>query len=301
MRRIGVLMALTADDPESQSRLAAFAQGLQQLGWTIDQNVRVDYRWGGGNTEALRKYAAELVALAPDVILAHSSAAVVALLQASRTVPVVFTLVADPVGAGFVNSLARPGGNVTGVTNFEYAMSGKWLELLKEIAPNVRRVAVLRESAIAAGPGQFGAIQALAPALGVEPRPIDVRDTGQIERDITAFSQGSNNGLIVTGSPAASVHRQLIIGLAARHKLPAVYNSDFYVTSGGLLSYGPNFVDQFRRAAVYVDRILKGEKPGGLPVEEPTKYELVINLKTAKALGLDIAPQVLARVDKTIE
>jgi putative ABC transport system substrate-binding protein len=301
VRRVGVLMGLAADDPESQARLAAFAQGLQQSGWTLGQNLRIDYRWGAGNADNMRRYSAELVALAPDVILAHSSAAVAPLLQVSRTVPIVFTLVADPVGAGFVNSLARPGGNVTGVTNFEYAMSGKWLELLKEIAPNVKRAAVLRESAIAAGPGQFGAIQAVAPALGVDVRPIDVRNAGEIERDITAFAQGSNGGLIVTGSPAATVHRDLIIGLSARHRLPAVYNSGFYASSGGLLAYGPDFVDQFRRAAAYVDRILKGEKPADLPVQAPIKYELVINLKTAKALGLEIPAMLLARTDEVIE
>jgi putative ABC transport system substrate-binding protein len=301
VRRVSVLMGLAADDPESQARLAAFAQSLQQSGWTIGQNLRIDYRWGAGNADNMRKYAAELVALAPDVILAHSSAAVGPLLQESRTVPVVFTLVADPVGAGFVASLVRPGGNVTGVTNFEYAMSGKWLELLKEIAPDVKRAAVLRESAIATGPGQFGAIQAVAPALDVDVRPVDVRDAGEIERDITAFAQVSNGGLIVTGSPAATVHRDLIIRLSARHRLPAVYNSGFYATSGGLLAYGPNFVDQFRRAAGYVDRILKGEKPADLPVQAPTKYELVINLKTAKALGLDIPATVLARADELIE
>jgi putative ABC transport system substrate-binding protein len=301
VRRVGVLMGLAADDPESQARLAAFAQGLQQSGWTLGQNLRIDYRWGAGNADNMRKYSAELVALTPDVILAHSSAAVAPLLQVSRTVPIVFTLVADPVGAGFVNSLARPGGNVTGVTNFEYAMSGKWLELLKEIAPNVKRAAVLRESAIAAGPGQFGAIQAVAPALGVDVRPIDVRNAGEIERDITAFAQGSNGGLIVTGSPAATVHRDLIIGLSARHRLPAVYNSGFYASSGGLLAYGPDFVDQFRRAAAYVDRILKGEKPADLPVQAPIKYELVINLKTAKALRLEIPAMLLARTDEVIE
>ncbi len=249
----------------------------------------------------MRKYAAELVALAPDVILAHSSAAVAPLLQETRSIPIVFTIVADPVGAGFVNSLARPGGNVTGFNNFEYAMGGKWLELLKEIAPNLTRAAVLRESAIAAGPGQFGAIQAVAPALGVELRPIDVRDAGEIERDITAFAQGSNGGLIVTGSPAASVHRDLIIELAARHRLPAVYNSRFYVTSGGLIAYGPDFVDQFRRAAAYVDRILKGEKPSNLPVQAPTKYDTVLNLKTAKAMGIELPPSVLVRADEVME
>ena len=301
MRRVGVLMGLAANDPESQARLAAFAQGLQQSGWSISQNLRIDYRWGAGDADNMRKYAAELVALAPDVILAHSSAAVAPLLQANRTVPVVFTLVADPVGAGFVRSLAHPGENVTGVTNFEFAMSGKWLELLKEIAPNVKLAAVLRESGIAAGPGQFGAIQAVAPVLGVDVRPVDVREAGAIERDITAFAQASNGGLIVTGSPAASVHRELIIGLAARHRLPAVYNSGFYATSGGLLAYGPNFVDQFRRAAGYVDRILKGERPGDLPVQAPTKLELIINLKTAEALGLTVPPMLLARADEVIE
>jgi ABC-type uncharacterized transport system substrate-binding protein len=301
VRRIGVLMGLAADDAESQARLAAFAQGLQQSGWIVGQNVRVDYRWGAGNADAMRKYAAELVALAPDVILAHSSAAVAPLLQASRTVPIVFTLVADPVGAGYVNSLASPGGNVTGFTNFEYSMGGKWLELLKEIAPHVTRTAVIRESAIAAGHGQFGAIQAVALPLGVELRPVDVRDAGDIERDITAFARSSNGGLIVTGSPAATVHRDLIFALAARYRLPAVYNSRFFVINGGLTSYGPDFVDQFRRAAVYVDRILKGEKPADLPVQAPTKFELVINLKTAKALGLDVPPTLLARADEVIE
>ena len=301
MRRIGVLTAIAADDPEGQARLTAFVQGLQQLGWTVGQNVRVDYRWGGSNADDTRKYAAELVALAPDVILAHSSASVAPLLLATRTVPLVFTIVADPVGAGFVESLARPGGNATGFTNFEYSIAGKWLELLKEIAPGVTRAAVLRESAIAAGPGQLGAIQALAQSLGVELRPVDVRDAGEIERAITAFAQGSNGGLIVTGSPAAVVHRGLIVALAARHRLPAVYNTRFYATGGGLISYGPDFVDQFRRAAGYVDRILKGEKPADLPVQAPTKYDLVINLKTARALGLDIRATVLARADEVIE
>jgi ABC-type uncharacterized transport system substrate-binding protein len=301
MRRIGVLLNITADDPQSQARLAAFAQGLQQLGWTIGQNVLVDYRWGGGSAEAMRKHAAELVALAPDVILAHSSTALAPLLQLTRTVPIVFTVVADPVGAGYVESLARPGGNATGFTNFEYGIAGKWLELLKEIFPAVRRVAVLRESAIAVGPAQFGTLQGLAPSLGVELRPVDVRDAGEIERTITAFAQGSNGGLIVTGSPAAGVHRELIISLAAQHRLPAIYPGSFFAASGGLISYGPDFVDQFRRAAGYVDRILKGERPGDLPVQAPTKYELVINLKTAKALGLTVPDSLLARADEVIE
>jgi putative ABC transport system substrate-binding protein len=301
MRRIGVLMNLAADDPESQTRLSAFAQGLQQLGWTVGQNVRIDHRWGGGNADIMRKYAIELVALAPDVILAHSSAAVAPLLQATSVIPIVFTIVADPVGAGYVDSLGRPGGNATGFTNFEYSIAGKWLELLKEIAPGVTRAAVLRESAIAAGPAQFGAIQAVAQSIGVELRPVEVRATDEIERAITAFARGSNNGLIVTGSPAAVVHRQLIVALAARHRLPAVYNTRIFVAGGGLICYGPDFVDQFRRAAGYIDRILKGEKPSELPVQAPTKYELAINLKTAKALGLEVPTSVLARADEVIE
>jgi putative tryptophan/tyrosine transport system substrate-binding protein len=301
MRRIGVLMAFASDDPEGQARLAAFAQGLQQSGWTVGQNVRVDYRWSGGNADNIRKYAAELVALAPDVILAHSSQAVAPLLQATRTVPIVFTSVSDPVGAGYVDSLARPGGNATGFLLWEYSIAAKWLELLKEIAPRVTRAAVLRESAIAAGPALFGVIQAAAPSLGVESRPVDVRDAGEIERAITAFAQGANGGLIVTGSVLAAVHRDLIVTLAARHKLPAVYFGRHFVTGDGLISYGPDFVDQFRRAAGYVDRVLKGEKPADLPVQAPTKYELVINLKTAKALGLEVPPALIARADEVIE
>ena len=302
VRLIGVLMNYAETDPVSRSLVAAFAQGLQQLGWTIGQNVKVDYRWGGGDAEARRKHAAELVALAPDVILAHSSAALASLLQVTRTVPIVFAVVADPVGAGYVEGLARPGGNATGFTNFEYGIAGKWLELLKEIAPGVTRVAVLRETAIAAGPAQFGALQGSASSLGVELRPVDVRDADQIERAIAAFAQGSSNsGLIVTGSPAAVFHRELIISLAARHQLPAVYNNRVYAASGGLVSYGPDFVDQFRRAAGYVDRILKGEKPADMPVQASTKYELVINLKTAKALGLKIPLTLLARADEVIE
>ncbi|MFL6796781.1 MAG: ABC transporter substrate-binding protein [Xanthobacteraceae bacterium] len=301
VRRIGVLTGLTADDPESQTRLTAFAQGLQQLGWSIGQNVVIDYRWSGGDAELMRKYAVQLAELEPDVILAHSSGAVAALLQATRTIPVVFTLVADPVGAGFVDSLARPGGNVTGMTNFDYSMSGKWLELLKHVAPHVTRAGVLRESAIAAGPGQFGAIQAVAPAVGIELRAIDVRDAAQIERDITAFAQEPRRGLIVTGSPAATVHRDLIIGLAARHRLPAVYNSSFYAASGGLLAYGPDFLDQFRRAANYVDRILRGEKAADLPVQAPTKFALVVNARTAKALALEVPGTLLALADDVID
>jgi len=301
MRRIGVLMNLTADDPDSPVRLAAFLQGLQQLGWTVGQNVQIDYRWGAGSADLMRKYAAELVTLAPDVILAHSSAAVAPLLQETRAVPIVFAVVADPVGAGYVDSLARPGGNATGFTNFEYSFAGKWLELLKDIAPAVSRAAVLRESAIAAGPAQFGAIRAAAQSLGMELQPVDVRDAGEIERAITAFARGSNGGLIVTGSPAAIVHRGLIVALAARHRLPAVYNTRIFAADGGLLSYGPDFPDQFRRAAAYVDRILKGEKPAELPVQQATKYELVINLKAAKALGLTVPETLLARADEVIE
>ena len=301
VRRIGWLTAIAADDPEGQARLTAFVQGLQQLGWTVGQNVRVDYRWGGSNADDNRKYAAELVALAPDVILAQSSASVAPLLLATRTIPVVFTTVADPVGAGFVESMARPGGNATGFINFEYSIAGKWLELLKEIAPGVTRAAVLRESAIAAGPGQLGAIQALAQSLGVELRPIDVRDAGEIERAIAAFARDSNGGLIVTGSPSAVVHRGLIVALAARHRLPAVYPVRLFVVAGGLVSYGPDSIDPYRRVASYVDRILKGEKPADLPVQNPTKFELVINLKVARALGLELPPSVLARADEVIE
>jgi putative ABC transport system substrate-binding protein len=301
MRRIGVLMAINADDAEAQARIAAFVQGLQQLGWIVGKNVRIDYRLAGIDADTLRKYAAELVALAPDVILAQSSPAIAPLLQATRTVPIVFTLVADPVGAGYVDSLAHPGGNATGFTVFEYAIGGKWLELLKEIAPRVTRVAVLRETTVAAGPAQFGAAQTVAPSLGMELRPVDTRDAGEIERAITALARGANSGLLVTGSSSATLHRDLIVALAAQYRLPAVYFNRFFVTAGGLISYGPDYVDQFRRASGYVNRILKGEKPGDLPVQAPTRYELVINLKTAKALDLTIAPAVLARADEVIE
>ena len=302
MRRIGVLMASTADDPESQARIAAFAQALKQLGWTDGRNLRIDTRWATSNADDLRRHAAELAALAPDIILAAAGTATVApLLQATRTVPIVFVLVIDPVGAGFVASLARPGGNATGFTMFEYGMSGKWLELLKEIAPGMTRAAVLRDPGVASGIGQFAAVQAVAPSLGVELSPVDARDAPEIERAVTAFARSSNGGLIVTASPVATSHRDLIITLAARLRLPAVYASRFFVTGGGLISYGPDLVDQFRRAADYVDRILKGEKPSDMPVQAPTKYELVINLKTAKALGLDLPPMLLARADEGIE
>jgi putative tryptophan/tyrosine transport system substrate-binding protein len=300
-RRVGVLMALPPNDSEGQERVAAFVQGLQQLGWTIGQNIRISYRWAGGDSHDMPRYAEELVASNPDVILAHSSAAVAPLMQLTRTIPIVFTLVADPVDAGYVNSLAHPGGNATGFTNFEYAMAGKWLELLKEVAPGVVRILVLRDPAIVAGPAQFNAIQSVAPPLGVELHPADVREADEIERAITAFARSPNGGLIVTGSAAALVHRDLIVALAARCRLPAVFNGRPFVIVGGLLCYGPDYVNEFRRAAGYVDRIFKGEKPGDLPVQSPTKYELVINSKTANALGLTIPSSLLAIADEVIE
>jgi putative ABC transport system substrate-binding protein len=301
MRRIGVLVNTAAEDAEGQARLIAFVQGLQQLGWTEGRNVQIDYRWASGDADRNRRYAIEVAALAPDVILANDSTAVGPLLQATRTVPIVFASVTDPVGAGFVASLARPGGNVTGFTSVEYGISAKLLELLKEIEPRVTRVAVLRDQTIAAGSGQLGAIQAVAPAFGVELSPVGVRDTSEIEHFITAFARGSKGGLIVTGSALARVHRELIITLARQHRLPAVYSDRIFVADGGLIAYGPYRLDQYRRAAGYVDRILKGDKPADLPVQAPTKYELVINLKTAKALGLDVPPMLLARADEVIE
>ena len=301
VRRIGVLMSIAAEDSEGQTRLAVFQQGLRQLGWADGRNVEIDTRWGAGEADRIRKYAAELLALAPDVIVATGSATVGPLLQATRTVPIVFVYVPDPVGAGFVDSLARPGGNATGFTPFEYGTAAKWLELLKQVAPSVTRAAVLRDPAIATGLSQFGAIQAVAPSVGVELSPVGVRDANEIERGITAFARALNGGLIVTGSPLATVHRDLIITLAARHKLPAVYFERHFVAAGGLISYGPNIVDQYQHAAGYVDRILKGEKPADLPVQAPTKYELVINLETAKTLGLDLPSTLLARADEVIE
>ena len=302
VRRVGVLMSRAAGDPEEQARFAGFLQGLQKLGWTDGRNVRIDYRWAAADADRSRTYAAELVALAPDVIVASGSTGVAGLLQTTRTVPIVFVNVIDPVGAGYVARLARPGGNATGFTAFEYSLSGKWLELLKEIAPNLTRIAILRDPALAAGIGQFAAIQAMAPSsLGVELSPIDVRDGGEIERDVATFARESNGGLIVTGSSSAAVHRELIVMLAARHRLPAVYPFRYFVTSGGLISYGPDPIDVFRRAAGYVDRILKGEKAADLPVQAPTTYELAINLKTAKALGLTLPPSLLARADEVIE
>jgi putative tryptophan/tyrosine transport system substrate-binding protein len=300
-RRIGVLMNQAANDPEGRARIAAFLQGLQQLGWTEGRNVRIEYRWSAGNDADTHKNAAELVALAPDVIFASGTATVGPALQASRTVPIVFVVVADPVGAGFVDSLARPGGNVTGFASAEYGVSAKWLEQLKEIAPGVTRVGVLRDPTQGAGIGQFAVIQSVAPSLGVEVSPINVRDAPEIERAVAAFARGSNGGLIVSASGLAIVHRDLIITLAARHRLPAVYFARYFVTGGGLISYGSDNIDPHRRAAGYVDRILKDEKPADLPVQAPTKYELVINLKTAKALGLEIPPSLLARADEVIE
>ena len=301
MRRIGVLMNRVAGDPEGRARVAAFQHGLQQFGWTDGRNVRIDIRWGEDDADRERQYAAELVALAPDVILAAGTQGVAALQRVTRTLPIVFVGVGDPVGAGFVDSLARPGGNTTGFMVYEYSLSGKWLELLKEIAPSVTRAAVLRDPDSRAGIGQFSAIQAAAQPLGVEVNPVSVRDAGEIERVVAAFARAGNGGLIVTPSGWVSLHSDLIIAVAARHKLPAVYPFRYMVTGGGLISYAPDWVDQYRPAAGYVDRILKGEKPADLPVQAPTKYELVINLKTAKALGLAMPPAVLGRADEVIE
>jgi len=301
MRRVGVLMNLTADDPEASARVTAFAQELQQLGWTAGRNVRIDYRWGAVNLDRSRGPAAELVALVPDVVLAVASPAVLALQQATRTVPMVFVNVIDPVSAGFVESMARPGGNATGFIAFEYVISAKWLELLKDIAPRLTRVAVLRDADAAFGIGQLAVIQAAATSLGVEVRPIGVRDTDEIERAITAFARSPDGGLIVTASTFAAVHRELIIARAARDRLPAVYPIRYYAISGGLISYGPDTTDPFRRAAGYVDRILKGKKPADLPVQAPTKYQLVINSRTAKALGIDIPGKLLAIADEVVE
>ena len=301
MRRIGVIVPFAANDSEAQSRVGAFLQELQQLGWSIGRNVRIDTRWAGGNANDIRKQSVEMAALAPDVILAHGSSVVGQLLQATRTVPIVFPVVSDPVAAGFIDSLARPGGNATGFMLLEYSQSGKWLELLKQIAPGLKRAAVIRNPAASGGIGEFGAIQSAAPALNVEVIPINVRDANEIERTIAAFARASNGGLIVTSSGLAANHRDLIVTLAAQHKLPAIYFERSFVAAGGLISYGPDFIDQYRRAAAYVDRILKGEKPGDLPVQMPTKYELIINLKTAKALGLAVPPSLLTRADEVIE
>jgi putative ABC transport system substrate-binding protein len=296
-----VLHSFASDDPEAQARVAAFRQALQQLGWTEGRNLQIDYRWSGGNAADTRKYAAELVALSPDVILANSAAVLAPLLEITRSVPIVFVLVADPVGAGLVDSMARPGGNATGFIAQEYGLGGKFLELLKEIAPGTNRAAVIRDPVTTMGIGIFGAIQNAAPSVGIEVHPVNVRDAGEIERAIAAFARTSNGGLVVTPSPLTFVHRDLLIALAARHKLPAVYFQRIFATGGGLISYGSDVVDQYRRAAGYVDRILKGEKPADLAVQAPTKYELVINLKTAKALGLSVPLILQQRADEVIE
>ena len=301
VRRIGVLMLLAAEDSVAQTRIGAFQQALREFGWIDGQNLRIDYRWSVGNADQVRIDAAQLAAMAPDVLLATGSPPVAALQQTTRTLPIVFVLVSDPVGAGFVEGLARPGGNATGFTNFEYGISAKWLELLKQIAPDVTRVAVLRDPAIAAGAGQLGAVQSVAPAFGVELTPIGVRDPGDIERAVAAFARAPNGGLILTASALAPVHRDLVIMLAARHKLPAVYYERYFVAGGGLISYGPDQLDQYRRAAAYVDRIFRGEKPADLPVQAPTKYELVINLTTVRALGLTVPQVLLARANEIIE
>jgi putative tryptophan/tyrosine transport system substrate-binding protein len=300
-RRIGVLMSLAADDKEGQARLNAFVQSLQELGWTDGRNLRIDTRWAAGEGSQGRKYAAELIALAPDVILASGGSIVGPLLQATHTVPIVFTQTPDPVGAGFVDSLARPGGNATGFSIFDYSVGGKWLDLLKQIAPGVTRVAVIRDPATPQGIGQFSAIQSLAPSLRLEVSPINARNAGEMERDIAATARLPNSGLIVTGSSVALIHRDLIVTLASRYKLPTVYPLPFFATAGGLIAYGPDAIDPHRRAAAYVDRILKGEKPADLPVQAPTKYELVINLKTAKALGLTVPSPLLATANEVIE
>ena len=301
VRRIGVLMGLAADDPQGQATLATLLQALQQLGWIDSRNVKIDYRWGGSNAEDLRKYAAELVTLGPDVLVATGGASIETLFRATRTIPIVFANVPDPVGSGFVESLSRPGGNTTGFLQFEYSLSGKWPELLKQIAPSLTRAAVLRDLALTSGIGQFAVIQAMAPSQGLEVTAINASDEKEIERGIEVSARSPNGGLIVTASASNIGKRKLIVALAARHKLPAVYFQRAFATEGGLISYGADFFDQYRRAAGYVDRILKGEKPAGLPVQAPTKYELVINLKTAKALGLTVPPSLLARADEVIE
>jgi len=301
VRRIGVLLNTAADDMVFQTRVGAFLQGLALLGWTIGRNVRIEVRWSGGKADEARRYATELAALAPDVILAHGVSSVRPLLQATRTVPIVFPIASDPVGAGLVESLARPGGNATGFMSFEYPLSGKWLELLKDIAPGVTRVAVLQDPTQGGGSSAFAVIQAAAPSLGVEVTPVNLRDAPEIERALADFARTSNGGLIVTGSALSNVHHKLIITLAARHKLPAIYFERSFSAGGGLISYGSDYIDHYRRAAGYVDRILKGEKPANLPVQAPTKYELVINLKTAKTLGLEVPATLLARADEVIE
>jgi len=299
-QRIGVLINLAADDPESAARITVFAQGLEEFGWTVGRNVRIDYRWAGGDTRRFQKYAEELVALAPNILVATATPGVLALQEATNTVPIVFVGVTDPVGAGLVNSLAHPGGNTTGFTPFEFGIGVKWLELLKQITPDLTRVAIIREAA-GAGLGQFAAIQAVAPSLGVAITPIDARDPTEIERALKMFAHTSNGGVIVTSSPLTGVHRDLIIALAAQYRLPAVYPFRYHAAAGGLISYGPDLLDEYRSAAGYVHRILNGEKPADLPVQAPTKYKLVVNLKTAKNLGLTIPPDVLAVAEEVIE
>jgi putative ABC transport system substrate-binding protein len=301
VRRIGVLIPLPADDPESQVRVAGFLQGLEGLGWSVGRNVQIDYRWGAGDADRYRRYATELVALGPDVLVAYAGSVLDALLRATRTVPIVFVGVIDPVGSGRIASLARPGGNATGFASVEFGISGKWLELLKQIAPQVRRAAVIRDPTTAGGLGYFGAIRTAAPSLGLDITPVDARDAGEIERAVAAFARAENGGLIVLGGTLTNINRGLIIALAARHRLPAVYSNRWFATDGGLISYGAVQTDDYRRAAGYVDRILKGEKPADLPVQQPTKYETVLNLKTARALGLDVPATVLVRADEVIE
>src|SRR6185369_7895837 len=299
--RIAVLEPIAKDTPSGQARYTAFLEALEHLGWTDGRNIQIVARWSGGNTTELRKFAEELVALAPDVILAGGGTGAEAMLKATRTIPIVFAIVPDPVGAGIVERLSRPGGNATGFVMFEYNLCGKWLELLRELAPGVKRAAVLRDPGFAHGIGQFAVIQAVAPSVGIEVSPIDLREPNQIERAIGSFAQSPDVGLIVAASGVGATNINLIIAAAARHKLPAVYIQRAFVTAGGLISYGPNFDDQYRGAAAYVDRILKGEKPADLPVQAPSKYELIINLKTAKALGLTMPPSLLARADEIIE
>jgi len=301
IRRVGAMMLLAENDPEQKAWTEAFRQGMLEAGWTDGRNVQIDYRWGASESARARRYATELVALGPDVILAPGSVSVGPLLQATRDIPIVFVHVPDPVGAGFVESLSRPGGNATGFTSFEYGLGGKWLELLKEIAPRVTRVAIIRDPTITTGIGLWGAIQALAPSVGMESVPVNVRNPAEIERAVAAFARSSDGGLIITGSAQAIRYRDLIVGLATRYKLPAVYYEHVFVHDGGLIAYGPDLVDQYRRSAGYVSRILKGEKPADLPVQAPTKYELAVNLKTAKALGLDVPATLLARATEVIE
>jgi putative ABC transport system substrate-binding protein len=301
MRHIAILAGIAENDPEAQARVAAFVEGLDQLGWTRGRNIQIDIRWTGGLVENLRRFAAELVRLTPDVLMATGGASLGPLVEATQTIPIVFAQVPDPLGSGFIDSLSRPGGNATGFASFDYTITGKWLELLKEIAPHTTRAAVLREPTVAAGIGQFAVLQAVAPSLGVELIPIKVRDVAEMERSISAFARSTCGAMVVTAGPFNFAHRELIIKLAAQHRLPAIYFERHFVIVGGLISYGGNSIEPYRLAAGYVDRILKGEKPGDLPVQAPTKYELVINMKTAKALGLTVPPTLLARASEVIE